>query len=204
MIITGSLPFYRAWKTTWATFWKKRRFKKIIGLVPLPAYRPLRILEVGCSNGKDVIQFLAREQFDIWGVDIIDCRSHLENIHFIQADAANLPFPNQSFDLVISVGLLEHIEPMEKLCKVIQEFDRVGKHQISIVPSIATLIEPHSFSFLFPFRIHRNMRSEQKDVPLHLNFFTEHTWTKFEGFYGCNMKRFFYLPPFIKNTVIYK
>ena len=31
-----------------------------------------------------------------------------------------------------------------------------------------------------------------------------HTYGKFTGFTGCEIKRFFYIPPFITNTVIYK
>lgn len=204
-MIVGKLPFYQKWKRTGATLWKKRRFKKILRLIPLPEDRPIRVLEVGCANGKDFIQFLQNDQrFEIWGVDIQDYTPVEEKFQFILADAAALPFPDQSFDLVVSIGLLEHIEPIEKLCQVIQEFARVGRHQVSIVPSISTLLEPHCCRFLFPLRLHRRMCSWQKDVPLHLNFFTEHTWTKFKGFYGCKIKRFFYLPPIIKNTAIYK
>lgn len=205
VMIIGKFPFYQKWKSTGATFWKKRRFKKLLKLIPLPENRPVRILEVGCANGKDFIQFLQDDnRFQIWGVDIQHCHFEQDHIHFSQADAAALPFPDNSFDLVVSIGLLEHIEPMEKLCKAIYEFQRVGRHQLSVVPSISTIIEPHCLRPFFPFGLHAGMCSAQKDNPLHLNFFTEHTWTKFEGFYGCNIKRFYYLPPFIKNTVIYK
>ena len=76
--------------------------------------------------------------FDIWAVDINFYEFEQKNVRFQIADAANLPFADQSFDLVVSIGLLEHIEPMEKLCSVIQEFERVGKHQASVVPSIST------------------------------------------------------------------
>lgn len=204
-MIIGKLPFYQAWKNNGATFWKKRRFKKILRLIPLPEDRPVRVLEVGCANGKDFIQFLRNDpRFEVWGVDIQDCTPAAEEFRFILADAAALPFPDQSFDLVVSIGLLEHIEPMEKLCRVIQEFERVGRHQVSIVPSVSTLIEPHCCGLFFPLRLHRRMCAAQTGVPLHLNFFTEHTWTKFEGFYDCKVKRFFYLPPLVRNTAIYK
>lgn len=159
-----------------------------------------KILEVGCANGKDFIQFANKKKYKIYAVDINEYE--FENVKFINADAENLPFPDKSFDLVVSVGLLEHIEPVEKLCRIIREFDRVGKHQVSIVPSISTVIEPHCGSFRFPMKLHKNMCAN--DNNLRLNYFTEHTWTKFEGFLGCKVKRFYYIPPFIKNTVIYK
>ena len=203
-MLIGKLPFYQRWKKKGATFWKKRRFQKMLNLVPLPKDRPVKVLEVGCANGMDFIQFLADKPFDIWAVDIKPFRFEQKNVHFFLADAERLPFPDQSFDLVVSVGLLEHIEPMEKLCRVIQEFERVGRHQVSVVPSISTMIEPHCCSLFFPFRLHKKMCSEQRETALHLNFFTEHSWTKFKGFYGCKVKRFFYLPPFIRNTAVYK
>ncbi len=203
-MIIGKMKFYRIWKDKYSSFWKKRRFNKIMGLIKLPEKERIKVLEVGCSNGRDFIQFLPRNKFEIWGADIdSDCGAGAD-IHFVTADAADLPFDDGEFDLVVSIGLLEHIEPVEKLCRVIREMERVGTHQLSVVPSVATLLEPHSGRVLFPLRIWREMMSEQPSTPLHLNFYTEHTWTKFTGFTGCEIKRFFYIPPFITNTVIYK
>lgn len=204
-MIIGRLPFYRVWKSKGATYWKKRRFEKIISHIPKKdGEGKIKILEVGCANGKDFLQFLDPEKYEIWGVDINTSDELPEFVNFTEADAANLPFEDKSFDAVISIGLLEHIEPMEKLCRMISEFDRVGKHQVSVVPSVSTLLEPHSGKLFFSRGLHRNMFSEQEGMPLHLNFFTEHTWTKFSGFNGCDVKKFYYLPPIIKNTIIYK
>lgn len=202
-MILGRNPLYKLWKGTIAKNLKRRRFDKMMSLVDLPKDRPVKVLEVGCANGKDFIQFAAEKNYEIWGVDIKEYDIE-EKVNFQVADAANLPFEDKSFDVVVSVGLLEHIEPMEKLCEAIKEFERVGRHLVHVVPSVSTFIEPHCAKIRFPLRLHRNMMSEQEGMPLHLNFFTEHTWTKFSGFNGCNIKRFYYLPPFIKNTVIYK
>lgn len=203
-MIIGRLPFYNLWKSKGSFFLKKRRFRKIMKLVEFPEERKIRVLEVGCANGKDFIQFADNSRFEIWGVDIEDCAEIRGKIHFVRADAESLPFEDGYFDLVVTIGLLEHIEPMEKLCKVVSELERVGNHQISVVPSVTTLIEPHNFKLLFPLRMQRKMCAKQRGIPLHLNFFSEHTWTKFMGFSECRIKRFFYLPFFVRNTVIYK
>jgi ubiquinone/menaquinone biosynthesis C-methylase UbiE len=203
-MITGRLPFYQAWKSKGATYWKKRRFNKIMNRINLSSDKPIKILEVGCANGKDFIQFIDKNKFEIYGVDLNTDDKLSKEINFVQADASSMPFEDKSFDVVVSIGLLEHIEPIEKLCDVISEFDRIGKHQVHIIPSVSTFLEPHSCKFMFSRGIHKNMFSEQKNVPLHLNFFTEHTWTKFKGFWGCNVEKFYYLPPFIKNTIVYK
>lgn len=202
-MIIGRLPFYQIWKNTAGTFLKRRRFCKLMRLLPSLPPGKVKVLEVGCSTGKDMIQFLSLDpRFEIWGADIL--QNHPEGIHFVRADAADLPFSDKDFDLVISIGLLEHIEPMEKLCRVVKEMDRVGKHLISVVPSVSTLVEPHCGQFLFPLRLHKRLCSDKQISPLHLNFFSEHTWTKFHGFRDCRIKRIWYLPPLVKNTVIYK
>lgn len=203
-MVIGKLPFYGIWKKSGATALKKRRFDKIMSLINLPNDRPIKILEVGCANGKDFIQFATDEKYQISAVDINDCKIEQKNVKFCKADASELPFEDKSFDLVVTIGLLEHIEPMEKLCAVIKELDRVGKHQISVVPSISTFVEPHCGKLFFSQRMHKKLFSDQKGVALHLNLFCEHTWTKFEGFFNCNIKKIYYLPPIIKNTIIYK
>jgi ubiquinone/menaquinone biosynthesis C-methylase UbiE len=68
----------------------------------------LRILDVGCGTGT-----LLRHLFDFgaepencWGVDVLDTRlrvaKHLApNVRFVFANSAELPFPDESFDLVL-------------------------------------------------------------------------------------------------------
>ena len=203
-MILGRLPIYKAWKKYGSESLKKRRFNKIMEKIDMPKDRPLKVLEVGCANGMDFIRFTNDKDFDISAVDLNYYEFERKDVKFYQADAAKLPFADKEFDVVVSIGLLEHIEPMEKLCEVIAEFDRVGKHQVSVVPSVSTFIEPHCAGFRFPLRLHKKMFSEQEGMPLHLNFFSEHTWTKFSGFWGCQVGKFYYMPPIIKNTIIYK
>lgn len=179
--------------------------KQILKMAGLPKKDVCRILEIGCSNGKDVVQFLKdSKKYQVTGVDILDGEICQENFHFVKGDAESLPFQEKSFDLVVSVGLLEHIEPVEKLCKVVQEIDRVGKSYVCVVPSISSLIEPHCGAIRFPCRLHKKMIDQYQDTPLQLNYFSEHTWSKFLGFKDCDIKRKFYCFPFIRNTFIYK
>ena len=71
-MILGKLPLYRVWKARYGTHFKRRRFERIMKLVPLSSDHPVRILEVGCSSGKDFIQFLDGPNVEIWGVDLDD------------------------------------------------------------------------------------------------------------------------------------
>src|SRR5256714_10955294 len=73
----------------------------------------LRVLEIGCGVGTDRAQF-ARAGADYTGVDLTEAaialarkRFELSNLHgtFQVADADNLDFADQSFDLVYSHGV---------------------------------------------------------------------------------------------------
>ena len=200
-------PLYRVWKNAVAGGLKKRRLKILFKKTGLDrTEKKIRILEIGCANGKDALQFLGDgTKYELVGLDIKDGQVDMENFTFVQGDAASLPFPDKSFDLVISIGLLEHIEPMEKLSEVIREIRRVGKNHASIVPSVSTWLEPHTVKPLWPRRLHKGfVHKHSENQILHLNFFSDHTWTKFEGFSDAEVERFFYLFPLIRNTIIYK
>ena len=198
-------PLYRVWKRGLSRGLKKKRLNRLFELTGLSEAKKLRILEVGCANGMDVLQFLTdKDNYELFGVDIIDSKIPFENFTFVQADANSLPFDDNYFDLVISVGLLEHIEPMEKLSACIKEIARVGKAYAVVIPSASSLIEPHTVSPRWQSRLHKKLvHKHSANEILHLNFFTDHTWTKFEGFADAEVKRFYYLFPLIKNTVVY-
>jgi SAM-dependent methyltransferase len=76
----------------------------------------LRVLEIGCGLGTDGAQF-AQAGADYTGVDLTEAavglarkRFELFNLpgKFRTADAENLDFPDESFDLVYSHGVLHH------------------------------------------------------------------------------------------------
>ncbi len=78
--------------------------------------RGLRVLEIGCGLGTDGAQF-AKAGADYTGVDLTDAavelaRKHFELLglrgEFRTADAENLDFADESFDLVYSHGVLHH------------------------------------------------------------------------------------------------
>lgn len=77
----------------------------------------LRILEIGCGPGS-LAKSLQRwyPSSNITGIDrdtnfINFARKQASTISFIEGDATNLPFENESFDVTISNTVAEHIEP---------------------------------------------------------------------------------------------
>ncbi len=94
--------------------------------------RGLKVLEIGCGIGTDGAQF-AKAGADYTGVDLTDAAIELARKRFELfgltgkfqiADAENLEFPNESFDVVYSHGVLHHTPDINA---AVQEIHRVLK-----------------------------------------------------------------------------
>jgi ubiquinone/menaquinone biosynthesis C-methylase UbiE len=96
--------------------------------------RGLKVLEIGCGLGTDGAQF-AKAGADYTGVDLTEAsvqlarkRFELFNLPgtFKTADAENLDFADESFDLVYSHGVLHHTPETEQAIKEVHRVLRPG------------------------------------------------------------------------------
>lgn len=74
---------------------------------------PTAVLEVGCGEGEIVRRLTARGAH-VTGLDLPDAglRTHwtaVPHADFLHADAQRPPFPDDAFDLTVSVEVLEHV-----------------------------------------------------------------------------------------------
>lgn len=101
-------------------------------LVPFAEARGKKVLEIGVGNGADGAMF-ANNGADYTGVDLTEAalaatRRHFEVLglsgNFEQANAENLRFPDASFDIVYSHGVLHHTPNTQR---AIDEVHRVLK-----------------------------------------------------------------------------
>jgi SAM-dependent methyltransferase len=93
-----------------------------------------RLLEVGCGMGTDLLQF-ARGGAKVTGVDLTPrsieiSRQHLsvygEGGDFAISDGENLPFADESFDIVYSNGVLHHTPDTAGAVREVHRVVRTG------------------------------------------------------------------------------
>ena len=90
------------------------------------------VLDVGCGPG-NYCELFAKKGFIVTGMDyssvmISYARGKLKNkARFIVADCYNIPFKKESFDLVVSIGVLQCISDYQK---AIEELKRTTKKYI--------------------------------------------------------------------------
>jgi len=86
------------------------------------AFNGKKVLDVGCGNGY-VLSKYAIEGAEVYGIDItqqgIDlCRQRFLHLDlkgdFRVADAQEIPFPDNTFDCVCSMGVLHHVPDTQK------------------------------------------------------------------------------------------
>ncbi|ASJ09324.1 ubiquinone biosynthesis protein UbiE [Thermococcus siculi] len=85
-----------------------------------------RALDLGCGTGNYTLE-LKRRGFDVIGLDASEGMLEIarsKGLNCVRGDAYNLPFPDNSFDLVLSVTMFEFIHEPEK---VVREIHRVLK-----------------------------------------------------------------------------
>lgn len=83
---------------------------------------------------------------EVHAVDVVDSRLVKEGYRFTLIDDARLPFETESFDVVISNHVIEHVGSDEEQALHLREFHRVlAKHGSGYlaVPNRWMLVEPH-------------------------------------------------------------
>lgn len=118
-----------------ACFWSKTGFEELFRFTEklLANEVPGTALDVGCGTGA-YCTMLKEKGFIVTGVDYSENmikrakKNDPDNIYYVM-DASDLKFPDESFDLVLCIGILQCVRSHEK---VISELKRVAKRKIII------------------------------------------------------------------------
>ena len=129
-------------------FWNTRAFHKNEEPSPesqvlvdfVETLKPKKTLEVGCNWGRELKLLEGKTQ--LYGIDfnplmISQARKFLKKAEFKVAEATEIPYPDNFFDLVYTDGLLSHVPP-ENVEKAISEIIRVSKKHCLLIEYLGT------------------------------------------------------------------
>ena len=98
----------------------------------LDVFRGKLGLDAGCGGGRHVVR-CAQQAATIIGVDLSEAveeadrkSNDLENTHILQSDIFNLPFKENTFDFVYSLGVLHHLSEPEKGFGCLVDLIKIG------------------------------------------------------------------------------
>jgi len=117
--------------------------------VQLP--KEARILDFGCGAGRTVYSLLDQGYTNTVGYDVkdrLELRDPVERSRFFTADptgGGRLPVEDNSFDLIISEQVLEHVKDQVGMLRELHRIMRPGGHALHVFPARYCLIEPHIY-----------------------------------------------------------
>ena len=133
---------------------RRQRMRRLLSLFPIEPH--WRVLDVG---GTPSIWELCPVRPQLV---ILNTPRALEpgaaGVHFVQGDGCALPFATQSFDLVFSNSVIEHVGSADAMRRFAAEVRRVGRRYFVQTPDAAFPVEPHLYT---PF-LHQLPRAWQR------------------------------------------
>lgn len=123
--------------------------RKIIALVGEDRFfQARRILEIGCGSGviSSTLARLGQPGLAVHAVDVTDSRIVTDGYEFVQVKGTELPFESESFDIVITNHVIEHVGDTAAQLHHLTEISRVLRNAgcaYLAVPNKWRLVEPH-------------------------------------------------------------
>ena len=98
--------------------------------------RTKSILDIGCGEGEPMKFINRHKRFYTVGVDVFEpyideCKRQGTHNEYVLCDVQNLPFPRKSFDIVLCMELLEHLE-REAGQKLLETMEEIACKQVII------------------------------------------------------------------------
>lgn len=152
MTVESDRPVGIGWPESYGAAGIQDRVQKLGTLRPLCGHR---LLDVGCGNGSYTIELAARFDEAV-GVEIEpgrlnDFRQRLEslgcppNLSVYEMSAEELVFPDEHFDVVTAIEVIEHIVDPERAAQEIYRVLRADGVFLITAPNRWFPIETHSF-----------------------------------------------------------
>ena len=100
--------------------------------VAAPFCRDAKVLEVGCGTGL-ILERLAPAAREAWGVDLSPGMLRLaqqRGLNVVAGSVTELPFADESFDMVCSFKVLAHVPDIDRALAEIARVTRPGGHML--------------------------------------------------------------------------
>ncbi len=126
--------------------WKAMKIERLLQLANRP--QPLSLLEIGTGSGGIAHYFGTHSTLhcDVTAVDVVDSRLVQDGYGFVRVEGVELPFAAESFDVVITNHVIEHVGDSTAQNLHLAEIRRVmkpGGIGYLAVPNRWMLTEPH-------------------------------------------------------------
>ncbi|MGA7437403.1 MAG: class I SAM-dependent methyltransferase [Luteibacter sp.] len=127
---------------------RRPKGEKIERLLGLDADGTYDMLEVGTGSGYIAHHFATQAQatYNVHSVDVADTRAVTDGYSFQKVASTTLPFPDRSFDVVVTNHVIEHVGDLKAQAHHLAEIQRIlrptGRVYLA-VPNRWMLVEPH-------------------------------------------------------------
>lgn len=116
----------------------------------LPEDRDVRILDAGAGEGY-LCKVLSERGYRVEACDFLPENFLVDGVPFHRADLSDsIPLPDDSFDFVISIEVLEHLENHTQFIKELLRVTKPGGHLILTTPNVLSMTSRWNF-FLYGF-----------------------------------------------------
>lgn len=114
----------------WVVRLHRKKVAYLMGLIVPLIGDSRKVLDLGCGSG-EISKALLEAGYDVSSVDVVD-KAKVDGIKVVVYDGKNIPFRDNTFDVVLVITVLHHVEKYKEL---LLEAKRVGK-KIVIVEDI--------------------------------------------------------------------
>ena len=131
-----------------AAILRRKRFSLFLQLLS-SLTRPISILDVGGTQQFwEVMGFAQEEGVNVTLLNIYEKPTSLSNFESVRGDARAMHFGKDTFDVVFSNSVIEHVGGLSDQLRMAGEVQRVSKRYFVQTPNKYLFVEPH---FVFPF-----------------------------------------------------
>ncbi len=126
--VSGSRPHYCDYAT-------QLMFERMSG-----SFKNKQVLDIGCGQGRMIEYFISRTA-SARGIDISKANlayAKNKNLVVLEADTRHLPFADNAFDIVFSIGVVEHFTETSLAIKEHVRVCKKGGIVVVIVPNMLT------------------------------------------------------------------